>query len=75
MFVETLDEMAKASADQENIANIQTFSQVIDFDSEENVSYFSDLWRGDPPMALVIPGYSSRVAEVKNDGEYLLHLQ
>jgi hypothetical protein len=32
MFVETLDEMAKASADQENIADIQTFSQVIDFD-------------------------------------------
>jgi hypothetical protein len=29
MFVETLDEMAKASADQENIADIQTFSQVI----------------------------------------------
>jgi hypothetical protein len=43
--------MAKASADEDNIADIQTFSQVIDFDSEENVSYFSDLWRGDPPMA------------------------
>jgi hypothetical protein len=28
MFVETLDEMTKASADQENIADIQTFSQV-----------------------------------------------
>ena len=67
MFVETLDEMAKASAHQENIANIQTFSQVIDFDSEENVSYFSDLWTGDPPMAPVNPGYSTRVAEVKND--------
>jgi glutamate mutase epsilon subunit len=39
MFVETLDEMAKASADQENIASIQTFSQVIDFDSEEHVSH------------------------------------
>jgi hypothetical protein len=39
---------------------------VIDFDSEENVSYFSDLWRGDPPMAPVNPGYSTRVAEVRN---------
>jgi hypothetical protein len=67
MFVETLNEMAKASADQENIADIQTFSQVIDFNSEENVSYFSDLWRGDPPMAPVNPGYSTRVSEVKND--------
>ena len=66
MLVETLDEMAKASADQENIANIQTFSQVIDFDSEEHVSYFSDLWRGDPPMAPVNPGYSTRVAGVRN---------
>ena len=67
MLVETLDEMAKASADQENIADIQTFNQVIDFDSEENVSYFSDLWRGDPPMAPVNPGYSTCVAEVRND--------
>ena len=66
MFVETLDEMAKASADQENIADIQTFSQVIDFDSEQNVSYFSDLWRGDPPMAPVNPGYSTRAAVVRN---------
>lgn len=66
MFVQQLDKMAKEAAEQEDIADIQTFSQIIDFDSEENVSYFSDLWHGDPPMAPVNPGYSNRVSEVKN---------
>ncbi|CAC5358328.1 unnamed protein product [Mytilus coruscus] len=56
----------KEAAEQEDIADIKTFSQIIDFNSEENVSYFSDLWHGDPPMAPVNPGYSNRVAEVKN---------
>lgn len=66
MFVQQLDKMAKEAAEQEDIADIKTFSQIIDFNSEENVSYFSDLWHGDPPMAPVNPGYSNRVAEVKN---------
>ncbi|CAG2199981.1 unnamed protein product [Mytilus edulis] len=34
-FVEVLDEMAKEAADQENIADIQSFNQVIDFHSEK----------------------------------------
>lgn len=64
-FVEVLDEMTKEAADQENIADIQSFNQVIDFDSERNVWYFSDLWRGDPPMAPANPGYSESVNTVK----------
>ncbi|CAG2192340.1 Interferon-induced very large GTPase 1 [Mytilus edulis] len=50
-FVEVLDEMTREAAEQENVADIQSFNQVIDFDSEKNVWYFSDLWHGDPPMA------------------------
>ncbi|XP_071132994.1 interferon-induced very large GTPase 1-like [Mytilus edulis] len=64
-FVEVLDEMTKEAADQENIADIHSFNQVIDFDSERNVWYFSDLWRGDPPMAPANPGYSESVNTVK----------
>ncbi|CAG2243126.1 Interferon-induced very large GTPase 1 [Mytilus edulis] len=64
-FVEVLDEMTKEAAEQENIADIQSFNQVIDFDSEKNVWYFSDLWHGDPPMAPANPGYSESVNNVK----------
>ncbi|CAG2222093.1 unnamed protein product [Mytilus edulis] len=66
IFVQSLDEMAKAAAEQEDVADIQTFNQIIDFDCEKNVSYFSDLWHGDPPMAPVNPGYCKRAVEVQN---------
>lgn len=65
-LVESLDEMTKEAAKQEQITNVQTFDQVIDFDSEKNVWYFSDLWVGDPPMAPTNPGYSKSVADVKH---------
>ncbi|XP_071150302.1 interferon-induced very large GTPase 1-like [Mytilus edulis] len=65
-FVEILDKMTQEAACEENIADINAFSQVIDFDSEENVWYFSDLWQGDPPMAPVNLGYSKCVQKVKN---------
>ncbi|XP_063417018.1 interferon-induced very large GTPase 1-like [Mytilus trossulus] len=64
-FVEVLDEMTREAAEQEKIADIQSFNQVIDFDSEKNVWYFSDLWHGDPPMAPANPGYSESVSKVK----------
>lgn len=71
-FLETLDEMTKVAADQENIANIHSFSQVIDFDCNKDVCYLSDLWNGDPPMAPVNPGYSKRVNEIRNTMLYKL---
>ncbi|VDH98052.1 Hypothetical predicted protein [Mytilus galloprovincialis] len=66
-FLEKLDEMTQVAADQENIGNIHSFSQVIDFDCNSDLFYLSDLWKGDPPMALVNPGYSKRVEEVRNN--------
>ncbi|CAL4081832.1 unnamed protein product [Meganyctiphanes norvegica] len=64
---ESLDKMTKAAADQEDVLGINSFGQVINFDVEKNVYYFSDLWQGDPPMAPVNPGYSSKINEVKLD--------
>ncbi|CAC5426226.1 unnamed protein product [Mytilus coruscus] len=65
-FVEILDAMTKEAADEEDIADIQSFNQVIEFDSEKHVWYFSDLWRGDPPMCPANPGYSENVKDVRN---------
>lgn len=64
-LVEQLDEMTKEAAEQERITSITTFDQVIEFDCEKNVWYFSDLWVGDPPMAPTNPGYSNSAACVK----------
>lgn len=71
-FLETLDEMTKEAAAQENIVDIYSFSQVIEFDCNKDVWYLSDLWHGDPPMAPVNPGYSRRVEEVRNTLLYKL---
>ncbi|VDI48948.1 Hypothetical predicted protein [Mytilus galloprovincialis] len=74
-LVDNLDEMTKEAAKQEQITNVQTFDQVIDFDSEKNVWYFSDLWVGDPPMAPTNPGYSKSVRDVKHAILYKLTSQ
>ncbi|XP_064621207.1 interferon-induced very large GTPase 1-like [Lineus longissimus] len=65
-LLESLDEMAKQAAIQENITDVMTFKKVIDFHEEKHVWYFSDLWQGDPPMAPTNPGYSKRVQEVRD---------
>ena len=62
---ECLDEMAKEAAHSENIAHIDSFSQIIKFDVRKHVWFFSDLWHGNPPMAPANPGYSEKVDDVK----------
>ncbi|CAG2206571.1 Interferon-induced very large GTPase 1 [Mytilus edulis] len=69
-FLETLDQMTQEAADQENIGDIHSFSQVIDFDCNKDVWYLSDLWNGDPPMAPINPGYCRRVEDI---GSTILH--
>ena len=66
---EDLDEMTEQAADQENFVNIKSFNEVIEYDGEKHVFYFSDLWHGDPPMAPANPGYSENVKKVR---EWLL---
>lgn len=61
-IIEILDKMTEEAATQEQISDIKTFNDVIQVDIEKDVWYFSDLWRGDPPMAPANPGYSETVA-------------
>ena len=70
-FQENLDTMTKLAAEEENNADIQTFSQVIEFHGEKHVLYFPDLWQGDPPMAPSNPGYSEKVTEVLQRLEHI----
>ncbi|XP_063960236.1 interferon-induced very large GTPase 1-like [Lytechinus pictus] len=58
---ESLNEMTKEAALSENIANIHSFSQMINFGVKTHVWYFPDLWHGNPPMAPANPGYSEKV--------------
>ena len=67
---ENLDEITQEAASSEHMSGIQAFNEVIEFDSERHVWYFSDLWNGDPPMAPANPGYHSKVLEVK---EFIFH--
>ncbi|XP_041471757.1 interferon-induced very large GTPase 1-like [Lytechinus variegatus] len=62
---ENLDDMTKEAALSESIADINSFSQIINFDVHKHVWYFSDLWHGDPPMAPANPGYSDKVDSVR----------
>ena len=62
---ECLDDMAKEAANSENIANIHSFSQIINFDIQKHVWYFPDLWHGNPPMAPANPVYSKKAGSVK----------
>ena len=54
----TLDEMTQEAARQVQNVAIHSFKQVIAYDGDKHILYFSDLWKGDPPMAPANPGYS-----------------
>ncbi|XP_068099980.1 up-regulator of cell proliferation-like [Hyperolius riggenbachi] len=70
-FLEQLNEMAKLAAGMEKKSDINTFSDVMDYDMEKDNWYFPGLWHGVPPMAPVSSGYSTHVCELK---KYLLEL-
>ena len=61
----TLDIATREVAETENELSIRTFTQVLNFDPEEHVLYFPSLWKGDPPMAPVNPGYSEKAGIAK----------
>ena len=65
-FTKKLDEITRAAAKQEEKEDQYTcFKDLIDFDSEKHVFYFQNLWKGDPPMAPVNPGYSTSAQFLK----------
>lgn len=58
-FKDKLDAMTSAAANEENCeGRYEYFSDVIQFNDSQDVHHFPGLWRGDPPMAPVNPGYS-----------------
>ncbi|XP_029442086.1 interferon-induced very large GTPase 1-like [Rhinatrema bivittatum] len=59
-----LDEMTLTAAQQE-LCDATCFSDVIQFDVNNQVHYFAHLWEGDPPMAPPNPSYSQCVQELK----------
>ncbi|MCJ8749354.1 hypothetical protein PDJAM_G00175360 [Pangasius djambal] len=62
---EKLDEMAKLAAKEEE-SEAECFSDVIEFNVQDDVYYFAQLWEGSPPMAPPNPCYSSNVQNLKN---------
>ena len=65
-FHEKLDEMTRDAAMEEQCeGQYQSFKDVISFDDEKDVWYFPTLWKGDPPMAPVNPGYSDMAQKLK----------
>ncbi|XP_033739199.1 interferon-induced very large GTPase 1-like [Pecten maximus] len=61
---EELDRITLEASQLEN-NDVKQFKDIIDFESNEHVWYFSDLWKGDPPMATVNPGYHNKIKTVK----------
>ncbi|XP_060796346.1 interferon-induced very large GTPase 1-like [Neoarius graeffei] len=63
---ETLDKMTKLAAKDEDDCT-ENFTDVIAFDVERDVKYFSQLWEGSPPMAPPNPCYSKNIQGLKRD--------
>ena len=67
-FQDKLNKMTIAAAKEENLeGRYKMFSHVITFNEEKDVWYFPGLWKGDPPMAPVNPGYSGSAQKLKSD--------
>ena len=66
-FQDRLNEMTKYAAIAEHCeSKYSSFQDVIKFDGATNVTYFPGLWKGDPPMAPVNPGYSDKALKLKS---------
>ena len=65
-FQDRLDLMTNSAAKIEKCeGRYRSFQDVIQFDEERDVTLFPSLWKGDPPMAPVNPGYSSKACTLK----------
>ncbi|ROL29830.1 Interferon-induced very large GTPase 1 [Anabarilius grahami] len=80
---EKLDEMTKIAA-KEEVCDAEGFSDVIEFEVQNDVKYFAQLWEGSPPMAPPNPNYCENIQELKktilthaskSDGIMLTHLR
>ena len=60
-----LDKITREAAEEEKVAHIERFQDVISYDEHKHVYYMPDLWQGQPPMAPVNCGYSVKVKQIK----------
>ena len=66
ILLDQLNRLTRAVAKIEHCeGSYQKFQDVIKFDVNEDVYYFSSLWKGDPPMAPINVGYSECAQELK----------
>nr|XP_061819870.1 up-regulator of cell proliferation-like isoform X2 [Nerophis lumbriciformis] len=68
-LLDQLNQMTQIAAQMERTPGIQAFTDVLDYDVENNNWNIPGLWYGTPPMAPVNTGYSEAVSEFK---KYLL---
>ena len=65
-FLEKLDKVTRNAAKQEKVEDkYQSFSSVIKFDGKSDIYGFPCMWKGDPPMAPVNPGYCEAAQDLK----------
>ena len=66
MFFSKLDKMTLHAAKLEDCEEkYKSFRDMVSFNPETDIYCFPSLWKGDPPMAPVNPGYSESVQELK----------
>ena len=66
-FTQKLNQFTVDAAAEEHCeGQYEAFKDVIQFDDQEDVHYFPGLWKGDPPMAPVNPGYSYTAQSIKH---------
>ena len=66
-FLTNLNSMTRDAAKAEHSEiKFRSFQDVIRFDETEDITNFPGLWKGDPPMAPVNPGYSDSAQKLKN---------
>ena len=65
-FKRKLDEKTRFAARAEKMdGKYKSFNEVIKFDEDRDVSHFPGLWKGDPPLAPVNPGYSTKAQSLR----------
>ena len=66
-FRELLDKMTRLAAKLERCENkYKSFNDVFKYNDEEDTFFFPCLWKGNPPMAPVNPGYIEKTLKLKS---------
>ena len=66
-FTKKLNKFTVDAAREENVeGEYETFNDVIKFNDLRDAHHFPGLWKGDPPMAPINPGYSDAAQKLKH---------